>query len=292
MRFYLKQLHLLAGLLTISSVLATCGLAQTTRGDQSKVEVYTTSEALGGKTSVATAPTSFDWTPETKIGTIVAERPETARVLELVAIDYCCGGQKTLKQAAQERKVDLNQLLNALLVVGAKAETSQNQNWNKASLPELMDHIVTVHHGWLRRELPQLLETTNTVYRVHGDSHRELAEVAATLQIVNDAVLPHLDEEEQAVFPALRKLAAGQPPADIAKQLEAMRSDHEELGVELHRLRDLTDGFKIPADACAKYREMLSGLTALEQDMLQHIHLENNILLPRAQALLTESNNR
>lgn len=286
MRFYLKQLRLLAGFLAIGSVLTACSSAQTTRDSQSKVEASTTSVAVGEKAPVATASPSIDWTPETKIGTIVAERPETARVLELVAIDYCCGGQKTLKQAAEEQSIDPNQLLNALLAVGAKAESIQGQDWNKASLPDLMDHIVTAHHGWLRRELPPLLEATNTVYRVHGAVHPELAEVAATLQKINDAVLPHLDEEEQTIFPALRKLVAGEAPADIAKQLESMRSDHDELGAELHRLRELTDGFKVPADACAKYREMLNGLTALERDMLQHVHLENNILLPRAQSRL------
>jgi regulator of cell morphogenesis and NO signaling len=229
-----------------------------------------------------------DWSTETKIGQIVAERPETARVLELVGIDYCCGGQKPLNEAAKEQKVDPNQLLAALLVVGAEAETIQNQDWNKASLPDLMNHIVTNHHGWLRRELPPLLETTRTVRRVHGDSHSELAEVTKTLKKINDAVLPHLDEEEQTVFPALRKLVAGEPPADIATQLKSLRSDHDELGKELHRLRELTDGFKVPADACVKYREMLTGFTALERDMLQHVHLENNILLPRAQSMLAE----
>lgn len=292
MRVYLKQLQLLVGFLAISSVLAGCSPAQTTLGTQSGKEASTLNESLGGTTQLANVPTSTAWTTETKIGTIVAERPETARVLELVGIDYCCGGQTPLHEAANGQKVDPNQLLNALLVVGASPETKQNQDWNKASLPDLMNHIVTNHHGWLRRELPPLLATTNTVLRVHGDSHSELAEVAATLKKINDAVLPHLDEEEQSVFPALRKLVAGEPPADIAKQLKSLRSDHDDLGTELHRLRELTDGFKVPADACAKYREMLTGLTALERDMLQHVHLENNILLPQSQSLLAEQKDK
>jgi len=292
MRFYLKQLQLLAGFLTISSVLAGCSPTQTTRDSQSEKEASKMNDALGEKTQLATAPTSTVWTIETKVGTIVAERPETARVLELVGIDYCCGGQTPLIEAANMQKVDPNQLLAALLVVGAEAETIQNQDWNKASLPGLMNHIVTNHHNWLRRELPPLLATTNTVLRVHGDSHLELAEVATTLKKINDAVLPHLDEEETIVFPALHKLVAGDPPANITTQLESLRLDHDDLGTELHRLRELTDGFKVPADACAKYREMLTGLIVLERDMLQHVHLENNILLPRAQSLLAEQTSK
>ena len=288
----LKQHRLLAGLLTISSVLAGCSSDQTTRESQSELEASTLIEVSGEKTQMATAPTLTGWTTETSIGTIVAERPETARVLELVGIDYCCGGQKPLIEAAKSQNVDSNQLLNALLVVGAPPTTDQHADWNKASLPDLMEHIVTAHHGWLRRELPPLLETTNTVLRVHGDSHSELADVAATLKKINDALLPHLDEEETTVFPALHKLVAGEPPADIAKQLESLRSDHDKLGTELHRLRELTDEFKVPDDACAKYREMLTGLSALERDMLQHVHLENNILLPRAQSLLADHESR
>lgn len=277
--------------LTLCFATAGCNQAQTS------VVPTAESESVSADTSEDKLPQSIttnsnDWTIETKIGEIVAEKPDAARILELVGIDYCCGGQIPLHEAAKAQNLDPNQLLNALLVVGAPPKTSENQDWNKASLPDLMNHIVTTHHRWLRRELPPMLETTNTVLRVHGKSHSELAEVVATLEKINNSVLPHLDEEEQTVFPALRKLVAGEPPTDIATQLDSLRSDHDELGTELHRLRELTDGFKVPTDACAKYREMLSGLLALERDMLQHVHLENNILLPRAQTMLAERKNK
>lgn len=164
----------------------------------------------------------------------------------------------------------------------------EQRDWQQAELGELIDHIVSTHHAWLRRELPTLTETTETVLRVHGDAHSELAEVEATLKQIRTAVLPHLDEEEQHLFPALRELADGNAPTDLGEQLATMRADHDSLGEALHRLRELTDGFTVPADACAKYREMLTGLTALEHDMHQHVHLENNVLLPKAQGLLAE----
>ena len=134
--------------------------------------------------------------------------------------------------------------------------------------------------------MPTLSETTETVLRVHGNSHAELVDVATTLRRIREAVVPHLDIEEQHLFPALRKLIGGIPSPGMTEQLAAMRTDHDALGADLHRLRELTKGFAVPEDACAKYREMLTGLEALERDMHQHVHLENNVLLPRALALL------
>jgi regulator of cell morphogenesis and NO signaling len=235
-----------------------------------------------------TEPSPKAWTVETSVGKIVADRPEAARVLELVGIDYCCGGQLPLKEAATAQQVDPAQLLNALMAVGASTTGGEYRDWQQAELSELIDHVVSTHHAWLRRELPTLAETTHTVLRVHGDAHSELTEVAATLERLRTAVFPHLDEEEQHLFPALRNLADGNASADIEEQLASMQTDHDALGEDLHRLRELTNGFAEPADACAKYREMLTGLSALERDMHQHVHLENNVLLLKAQGLLAE----
>ncbi|MEZ6093433.1 MAG: iron-sulfur cluster repair di-iron protein [Pirellulaceae bacterium] len=267
------------------------GLVGCTTQTVSESNLQSNNSPTDARQDIATNETTDDtgletWTLDSTVGEIVAARPATGRIFELVGIDYCCGGGTQLKAAAAEKAIDANQLLNALLVVGANPTSTTERNWQKATLDELMEHIVTTHHAWLRRELPPLLATTQTVLRVHGDSHPELAEVAKTLTNINDAVLPHLDEEETKVFPALRKLAGGNPPDGIESQLVALRSDHDELGEQLHRLRELTKGFTVPEDACAKYREMLTGLESLEKDMLQHVHLENNILLPRASALV------
>jgi len=235
-------------------------------------------------------PVSVDWTLETPIGKIVADRPETARVLELVGIDYCCGGQAILEAAAADQNVDPEQLLSALLVVGTSTLQGEYRDWQHAELDELVDHIVSTHHAWLRRELPPLTETTETVLLAHGESHTELADVAATLDRIRTSVLPHLDEEEQHLFPAIRELAQGKSPNGIGQQLAAMRTDHDAIGEDLHRLRELTGGFALPSDGCLKYQEMLHGLAALERDLHQHVHLENNVLLPKALDLLADGN--
>ncbi len=226
------------------------------------------------------------WTKETQIGQIVAERPQTARIFELVDIDYCCGGQTPLGKAAAEKGLKVEKILSALLTVGASTGAKDETNWQEAKLPELLDHIVARHHSWLRRELPQLLETTNDVHQVHGAAHQELTQVAALVQEVHDALLPHLADEENRVFPAVRQLVAGNPPASVADMLEEMRTDHDVIGAKLHDLRKLTDDFAVPDDACVKYREMLTGLQALESDIHMHVHLENNVLLPRSLKML------
>ncbi|MDG1873617.1 MAG: iron-sulfur cluster repair di-iron protein [Mariniblastus sp.] len=232
------------------------------------------------------------WTKTTTIGQIVADRPQTARVFELVEIDYCCGGQVSLEDAALEKRIKVNRLLAALSAVGSATQETGRRNWQKANIGELMDHIVARHHTWLRRELPPLVETTKTVHRVHGRKHTELKKIADIVAKLPDAILPHLAYEEQTVFPAIKTLATGNPVKNIPRFLEEMRTDHDQIGEQLHELRKLTGDFLIPEDACAKYREMLTGLEALERDLHIHVHLENNILLSRALKLAESANDQ
>lgn len=238
------------------------------------------------------ASLDHQWTKTTTIGQIVADRPQAARIFELVEIDYCCGGQTSLGDAALEKQINVDKLLAALFAVGAPNQESEQRNWQEVAIGELMDHIVARHHTWLRRELPPLVETTKTVHRVHGKEHSELKQIADIVEKLPDAVLPHLAYEEQTVFPAIRTLATGNPMKRVAHFLEEMRTDHDELGEQLHLLRKLTDGFAVPEDACAKYKEMLTRLEALERDLHIHVHLENNVLLPRALELAESVNDR
>jgi len=238
--------------------------------------------------------TSHDhqWTKTTTIGQIVADRPQAARIFELVEIDYCCGGQTSLGDAALEKRINVDRLLAALFAVAASSQETEQRNWQEAGIGELMDHIVARHHTWLRRELPSLVETTRTVHLVHGKQHSELKQIAEIVEELPGALLPHLAHEEENVFPAIKQLAAGNPAKDVAHFLEEMRTDHDELGEQLHQLRKLTDGFAVPEDACTKYKEMLTRLEALERDLHIHVHLENNVLLPRALKLAESTNDR
>lgn len=226
------------------------------------------------------------WSDATTIGRIVAERPATAQIFDLVGIDYCCGGGVSLRDAAAAGQLEVDHLLAALYAVGSSAAPGDGRDWTNAPVADLVDHIVTTHHAWLRRELPLVISTGKTVARVHGDAHPELSGVVTTLEKMRDAVLPHLEDEETRVFPAIVALEAGGTVDGAAEMLAALRADHDELGGWLHELRETTGGFVVPADGCAKYRQLMSGLVALERDLHTHVHLENNVLLPKGLGLL------
>lgn len=228
------------------------------------------------------------WDASTTVGTVVAERPRTARLFELVGIDYCCGGEETLAHAAKEHDLDVGRLLDTLQAMGRGSKDDEQRDWLHAPLDDLMKHIVSTHHVYLRRELPRLSEIVNTVHRVHGESHPELAEIQQIFTSLQAAMPRHLEKEEAEVFPAIRTLASSDA-TQVRTMLAELRTDHDEVGQALHRLRKLTAGYKRPADACALYIQMLDGLADLERDLHTHVHLENEVLLPRALASLKGS---
>lgn len=221
------------------------------------------------------------WDASTSIGDIVAVRPETARLFELLDIDYCCGGKQTLAAAAQEKGLKVDRLLGTLRTIGGSATVESQRSWADAPLDELVAHIVDTYHVRLRTELPRLEELVTTVVEVHGDEHPELIEVGTLFATLHKDLPPHLELEETKVFPAILATPAGDQAA-TRRLLEEMSHDHDTVGGALHRIRELTGGYKPPADACMLYTQMLSGLADLERDLHAHVHLENNVLLPRA----------
>ncbi|HVG94605.1 MAG TPA: hemerythrin domain-containing protein, partial [Planctomycetota bacterium] len=161
------------------------------------------------------------------------------------------------------------------------------RSWVDAPLPDLIDHIEATHHVYLREELPRLSEIVAKVREVHVAAHPEMEEIAAVYARLAAALPPHLEHEEKTAFPAVRAFAGGDASARDAalRGLEQMKAEHDEAGAALHDLRRLTRGFEVPADACNLYRRMLAGFLELEEDTHRHVHLENNVLFPRASAL-------
>jgi len=174
------------------------------------------------------------WDGKTPVGRIVAEVPATARVFELVEIDYCCGGNSTLREAALESKTDLRLLLRALKVVGRQNRKDRQQDPSKLSLEELIDHIVRDYHQKLRTDLPPLMTTTATVFRVHGADHPELEEVKKTLTSLAASILPHIDEEEKETFPLILKLARGHAQSRLSSARHSRPSRSGEHLYESH----------------------------------------------------------
>ena len=246
-----------------------------------EVVVEAPSEVTPEGEAPAAAPA---WNADTPVGKIVAEAPATVRIFELMKIDYCCGGDRSLAVAAAEKNVDVDALLGALSVARAGPADTAEVRWNTKPLPELLAHIEATHHVFLRRELPRLAKIVATVHRVHGESHPELAEVENTFGALHEELIPHLKHEETVVFPAVLQLVAGTREPVLETSLLQMRGEHDGAGAAIHKLRDLLKGYLPPEDACTLYKEMLAGLLALEKDILMHVHLENNVLLPRCLA--------
>jgi regulator of cell morphogenesis and NO signaling len=220
------------------------------------------------------------------VGQLVAERPARARVFERFGIDYCCGGKKPLTQACHEKGVDVNAVMQELSQADARP-SAEERDWSKASLTELADHIEATHHQYLKAELPRLASLTQKVASVHGQRHPELIEVFQIFAEFKQELDAHLMKEEQILFPMIRQLEASAEPVQfhcgsIQNPIRVMVMEHDSAGDALQRMRELTQDYAVPADACNTYRAMLDALTQLEADMHQHVHKENNILFPRA----------
>ena len=263
--------------------LSACGVpSQVEPADAPPVVTETPTPAPAVMPTPVTSATT--WNDETPVGQIVAEAPSAARLFELLEIDYCCGGERTLGEVATKGGHDVAKLISTLRAMGPEQTGGATRAWADAPLEEVMAHIVDTHHAYLRRELPRLEKVVATVVRVHGDEHEELAEVGELFTALKAEIGPHLKMEEDELFPAILERKPG-----ANKLLDEMSTDHDGVGAALHRIRELTSDFAVPEGACVLYKQMLSGLEALERDLHTHVHLENNVVLPRARAALRDA---
>ncbi|SFB68827.1 regulator of cell morphogenesis and NO signaling [Halobiforma haloterrestris] len=229
---------------------------------------------------------------DASLGDLVESNPEFAPVFESLGIDYCCGGTQSLSAACEANDLEIEAVRERL--EGALTDDANDTapEWN--SLTQLANVIVWEHHRPLRTDLPDLEALVEKVARVHGDSHPELREVEAEFRELKADILEHVDEEERIAFPIVKKLDTGAELTaderdDLLAEIESLEDDHDETAARLERLHDLTDGYEPPEDACMSYREMLRRLEELERDTHMHVHRENNVLFPKAAALLEEA---
>jgi regulator of cell morphogenesis and NO signaling len=221
------------------------------------------------------------------VGQWVAEHPPTSRVFEELQIDYCCGGNRPLAQACQQRKLDPQQVLDRLRQTATGVEVEPADNWLEAPLAAICDNVEQTHHAYLKTELPRLQAMIARVINAHGANHPEMTEVGRAFEALVGELVPHMFKEERVLFPAIRQLEASAdapefPFGTVANPIRMMEHEHETAGDALSRIRHATEDYRVPADVCNTYRAMLDGLKTLELDMHQHIHKENNILFPRA----------
>ena len=215
--------------------------------------------------------------PSRTVAELVLEQPSRSRVFEELGIDYCCGGKRSLTDACEARGIAPVDAVAALET--AENEPSEERDWTQAPLPELCDHIVSRHHEPLREELPRLDTLLEKVARAHGDERPELAELHTTFVALRTELEEHMVTEEEELFPLVR--SGG--PYD-AEQVVELEHDHEWAGSALAKLRELSGGYDLDRALCNTHRATIDGLHALELDLHQHIHEENNVLFPRALA--------
>lgn len=224
------------------------------------------------------------------VGEIATQTPAAVRVFEKHQIDYCCGGQRSLQAACQERGISAEALLAELEQAGRLPDSGRD--WTHASLAELVEHILSTHHDYLKQELPALSARLVRVMEAHGANHGQtLVPLSSAFRSLQEEITGHLRKEEMVLFPAILELetasAAGRRPAptpfgSIGNPIRMMVFEHDNAGEALSEMRRLTQGYVTPPDACATFRALYQGLEELEADLHQHIHLENNILFPRA----------
>jgi len=210
------------------------------------------------------------------LGELVAANPEAARVLHARGLDYCCRGSRSLQQACADAGLDPAEVLAE--IQRANASEGSATRWDERPLAELIQHILDRYHEPLRQQLPRLVELASLVESAHVDNPDRPTGLAQLLAEVNTAVASHLAKEEQILFPVIlsgRGHAARMP-------VQAMVVEHEDHGENLRRIRELTNELCAPQSACVSWRELYRSLAELEVELMDHIHLENNILFVRA----------
>jgi regulator of cell morphogenesis and NO signaling len=223
-------------------------------------------------------PADMTIAPDVSLARIVLAHPATALVFQRHGLDFCCRGETPLGDACAARGLAVAEVI-AEVERAIADRAPRDLDPGALSTPELIRHVVDRHHRYLRATLPALRPLADKVARVHGPHEPRLVPLAATFHAIADALVPHLDQEEEILFPALT--AAVPDAAVVARELASMHEDHLAVGTMLGELRDLSDGFTTPEWGCTSYRTLMAELEALELDVLRHVHLENHVLMPR-----------
>ena len=228
------------------------------------------------------------------VGELVAADYRKAEVFKRFGIDFCCGGGRTVEEACQKKGIPYSTLENELLKVEQENGSSDLMNFHEWDPRVLIDYILSVHHSYVRENIPLLKEFTTKVARVHGHAHPEVVAIAELFGEVATELEEHMMKEEQILFPYIKRLAGVQrqnkpmhrPPfGTVRNPISMMEFEHERAGEILAEIRRLSHDFTPPEHACTTYRVAYFKLEEFEADLHKHIHLENNILFPRAIAL-------
>jgi len=231
-------------------------------------------------------------TAEKTVRELALENAAATRVFEKLGIDYCCGGNQSLVDACRAQNLSVDQVIDSLEMAEEGAHAAQkNRNWQMEPLADLIAHIKNTHHKFTREEMARLVPLMDKVCSVHGKNHPELEQVRASFQVLMQELTTHMMKEERVLFPYIVRMEEAviqkepvlpSPFGSVQNPVSMMVHEHDSAGNALHAMREASCGYTAPGDACISYQTLYQALADFESDLHQHIHLENNILFPRA----------
>ena len=224
---------------------------------------------------------------------IVNNNHRAASVFEKYHLDFCCKGKRTLQQACIEKDLRIEDVVTDLKTTEQSSSHQVTINYDNLSLAQLSEYIVMTHHSYVKKEMPQILSYLQKVAFKHGEHHPEMLKVLELFAAVNEEMTLHMQKEEQVLFPRIAEMekwvAEGTEIRINHTYLQApinmMEQEHDHAGELLAEINRLTNNYNSPADACTTFKLSFAALQAFEMDLHQHVHLENNILFPKAIAL-------
>jgi regulator of cell morphogenesis and NO signaling len=228
---------------------------------------------------------------EKTVREIAIENPSSVRVFESLGIDYCCGGTRPLSDACSHANVDIDRVLELLSTASRDSQASEAGEWGGKPLYDLIAHIVEKHHGFVRRETPRIASLLTKVVAKHGPLHPEINQIEPLFTAIGQELSTHMLKEEQVLFPYVARMEqatlTGKPIPEaffgsVRRPIANMVAEHDDAGALLSQMRELSHAYTAPSGACPTFLALYRGLEEFERDLHQHIHLENNILFPRA----------
>ncbi|WP_293300874.1 iron-sulfur cluster repair di-iron protein [Pedobacter sp. UBA4863] len=231
-------------------------------------------------------------TEQTIVGELVAKDYRAASVFKKEGIDFCCAGNKTIGDACAKKNIDPAVIIETLTEVTNK-NSSAVADYNSWPLDLLADYVEKKHHRYVEEKIVEIVPFLNKVAHVHGQKHPELLEVLDLFRGCVEELTAHMQKEEQILFPFVRKIAMGEPVeapfGSVQNPINMMMHEHTNEGERFRRIAALTANYTPPADACNTYRVTYALLKEFEEDLHLHIHIENNIMFPRAIAMEAKS---
>ncbi len=232
---------------------------------------------------------------EKTVRELALENPAATRLFEKLGIDYCCGGNQSLEEACERANVPAFLVVDSLEMAEETARAAnQERDWKREPLSELIAHVQNIHHKYTREEIVRLTALLEKVCSVHGKNHPELFEIRATFAALGQELTMHLMKEERVLFPYIVRMEEAivqkepvlpAPFGTVENPVAMMEHEHDSAGDALRAMRKASADYLPPTDACVSYQTLYKALAAFEADLHQHIHLENNILFPRAIAM-------